>query len=186
MTTPTRKPYLTDLTDDQWTILPPLIPPAKPGGRPRAVAMRAILTPILSLNRTGCPWDLLPHALLPKSTVSDYLAPWRDDGTWPQRREALRAEVRQPQAPAQAPTPSAARIESQAVQTTAQGGARGDDGGKKSKGRKRHSSVEVLGLLLVVFVRSAALDAAVAAPHVLKHVELAASPRLEGSGAAST
>ena len=62
MTTPTRKPYLTDLTDDQWQILQPLIPPAKPGGRPRAVDMRDIINTILYLNRTGCQWDMLPHS----------------------------------------------------------------------------------------------------------------------------
>jgi Putative transposase of IS4/5 family (DUF4096) len=74
MTPPTRKPSLTDLTDDHWHILQPLIPPAKPGGRPRAVDMRAIINTILYLNRTGCPWDRLPHALLPKSTVYAYCA----------------------------------------------------------------------------------------------------------------
>ena len=69
MTTPTRTSSLTDLTDDPWHILQPLMPPAKPGGRPRAVDMRAIIHTILSLNRTGCQWDLLPHELLPKRTV---------------------------------------------------------------------------------------------------------------------
>ena len=148
--------------------------------------MRAILTTLLSLNRTGCQWDRLPHDLRPKSTVYAYFAPWRDAGTWPQMLDALRAEVRTQQAPAREPTPRAARIASQSVQTTAQGGARGDDGGKKSTGRKRHLSVDVLGRLLVVFVSSAALDDAGAAPHVLHHVERAASPRLAVIWAEST
>src|SRR4029453_5583596 len=81
MTTPIRKPYLTDLTDDQWHILQPLIPPAKPGGRPRAVDMREIINTILYLNRTGCQWDMLPHDLIPKSTVYEYFTQWRDNGT---------------------------------------------------------------------------------------------------------
>src|SRR5688572_18504056 len=81
MATPTRNPYPTDLTDDQWAILPPLIPPAKRGGRPRAVDLRAVINTILYLNRTGCQWDMLPHDLLPKSTVYEYFAPWRHDGT---------------------------------------------------------------------------------------------------------
>src|SRR5216683_4858208 len=99
-----RKPYSTDLTDQQWAILEPLIPPAKTGGRPRTVDMREVVNTILYLNRTGCQWDMLPHDLLPKSTVYDYFARWRDDGTWQRIMDALRAQVRT--ADDREPTPS--------------------------------------------------------------------------------
>jgi putative transposase len=105
MAAPTRKPYLTDLPDEQWAVLQPLLPRAKPGGRPRQVDMREVIKPILYLNRTGCQWDLLPHDLVPKSTVYEYFSQWRNDGTWQRLMDALRAAVRQQQAPSHAPPP---------------------------------------------------------------------------------
>ena len=94
MQTTTRTAYATDLSDEQWAILEPLIPPAKRGGRRREVSMREVINTILYLNRTGCQWDMLPHDLLPKSTVYDYFAAWRDNGTWQRMMEALNAQVR--------------------------------------------------------------------------------------------
>jgi putative transposase len=67
-----RRKYPSDLTDEQWAIVGPLIPPAKQsprGGRPRKVNMREVLNTRFYLNRSGCQWDMLPHDLLPKSTV---------------------------------------------------------------------------------------------------------------------
>jgi putative transposase len=176
MTTTTRKPYLTDLTDAQWAILEPLIPPAKHGGRPREVDMREVLNTLFYLNRTGCQWDLLPHDLLPKSTVYQYFKQWREDGTWQGMMDALRAQVRV--ADGREPTPSAGSIDSQTVKTTERGGERGYDGGKKISGRKRHIFVDTLGLLLAVVVTSAALDDGVAAPLVFTQLDKANYPRL--------
>ena len=67
--TVSRKAYPSDLTDKQWVIVAPLLPAAKHGGRRREVNLREVLNSILYLNRTGCQWDMLPHDLLPKSTV---------------------------------------------------------------------------------------------------------------------
>jgi len=95
------------------------VDPAKPGGRPRAVAMHEVINTILYRNRTGGQWDMRPHALLPKSTVYEYCAPWRHDGTWQQMMDALRADVRTQQAPSHEPTLRAASIDSPSVKTTA-------------------------------------------------------------------
>jgi putative transposase len=176
-----RKKYVSDLTDEQWAIVEPLIPPAKQsprGGRPRQVEMREVLNTLFYLNRSGCQWEMLPHDLLPKSTVYDYFAQWRDDGTWTTLVKALRERTRVEAG--HEPTPSAACIDSQSVKTTESGGPeRGYDGGKNIKGRKRHLLVDTLGLLLAVLITSAGLDDGVAAPLLLGHVTPGDVPRLE-------
>jgi putative transposase len=120
---------------------------------------------------------MLPHDVLPKSTVYDSCAQWRDDGTWAKMVTAWRERTRV--AAGRAPTPSAACLESPSVQTTEVGGpARGEDGGKKSTGRKRHLWVETLGVLLAVLMTSASLAAGVAALTLLGPVQAHDFPRL--------
>src|SRR5262245_23368544 len=120
---------------------------------------------------------MLPHALLPKSTVYDSFARWRDDGTWAKLLERLREQTRRHAG--REPTPSAAYIDSQSVQTPAMGGReRGDAGGTKVKGRQRHLVVATLGWLMVVLSTSAGRDDGVAAPPLLQRIEPNDLPRL--------
>ena len=150
------KRYASDLSDAEWAILEPLIPPAKPGGRPRSVDMRQILNGIFYMLRSGGAWRLLPHEYPAWSTVYDYFRKWRNAGVWEQLVRTLRERLRV-QAGRKA-MPSAGIIDSQSVKTTERGGPHGYDGGKKVNGRKRHLLVDTMGLLLKVVVHAANLQ----------------------------
>ena len=131
----------------------------------------------LSRARTGCPWELIPHDRLPKSTVWGYSQPWRDDGTWRRIADASPRKVRV--AEGRDPTPRVASIDGRTAKTTEVGGARGDDGGKKLGGRKRHVAFESPGLLRAATVTAASADDGAAAPRALGQLDRARFPRPE-------
>ena len=87
--------YPSDLTDDEWAIVAPMIPPARHGGRKRSVNVREVLNGIFYVLWTGCQWKALPKDLPPKSTVHDYLELWDWDGTLERIHHALYVAVRE-------------------------------------------------------------------------------------------
>jgi putative transposase len=171
-----RQPYPSDLTDAQWQLIAPLLPPAKPGGRPREVDIRAVANALFYLNREGCSWRALPHDFPHWRTVYDYFAAWNADGTWERVNAALRRQVRV--AAGRPHTPSTASTDSQTVKATEAADSRGYDGAKQTTGRKRHIAVDSLGLLLAVLVTAADVPDAVAARQVLGQLTEARFPRL--------
>jgi transposase len=80
--------YPSDLTDAEWSLVEPLIPPAKRGGRRREVVLREVVNGVMYVLSSGCQWRYVPKDLPPRSTVHDYLTRWRDDGTIEKRRPA--------------------------------------------------------------------------------------------------
>src|SRR3954451_19199740 len=171
-----RQKYPSDLTDEQWASIKHLIP-VYPGGRPRKTSMRDVLDAILYLLRTGCQWRFLPKDFPPKSTVWGYFDQWRKNGTLDRIHDTLSGKVRKREAPGR--PRHTASIDSQSVDTTSGGEARGRDNHKNVVGRKRHIIVDSLGLLLAVVVTGADVDDAAAAPAALRQLEGQPLPHLE-------
>jgi len=108
--------YPSDLIDVEWVLFEPLIPPVKPGGRPRTVCILEVVNAIFYVLRSGCAWRLLPHDFPPWQTVYGYFRSWRKTGVWEQMNDALRESVRVEAGREE--QPSAAILDSQSVKTT--------------------------------------------------------------------
>ncbi len=148
--------YPTDLTDAQWLLIQPLLPPRKwrPGGPGRPPCdVRRVINGILYVTKTGCQWKRLPRTFGPWKTVYGYFNRWSKNKAWASMMDALRQQERKRQG--RKPQPSAGCVDSQSVKTATQGKVKGYDGGKKVNGRKRHLLVDTLGLILGVCVTAA-------------------------------
>ncbi|ERN40899.1 transposase [Rubidibacter lacunae KORDI 51-2] len=150
------KDYTSNLSPDQFALIEPLLPAAKSGGRPRSTSLNAVLNAILYLVVQGCKWQDLPSDFPPTGTVYTYFRNWRLDGTWQRLHDYLRDRTRA--ADGRDPTPSEVVLDSQSVPTAPMvARAVGYDKAKQTKGRKRHTVVDTLGLLMCVAVTAASV-----------------------------
>ncbi len=112
--------YPSDLSDEEWALVGPLIPPAKLGGAKRTVIVREVMNGIMYILSTGCQWRAIPKDLPPRSTVHDYLELWSWDGTLDRIHHALYVACREQEEREVSPT--SAIIDSQSVKSAEKGG----------------------------------------------------------------
>ena len=170
--------YKSDLTDEEWSILEPLVVNKQKGaGRPLEIELRAVVNGILYVVRTGCQWAYLPQEYPNFNSVYYHFNKWCKKGLWEAINTALRERVRR--AAVREAQPSVAILDSQSVKTTEVGGEHGFDGGKKVNGRKRHILVDTIGNLLSVIAHAANIGEREGAKHLLARLPQALWERLE-------
>src|SRR5215213_4511788 len=162
--------YPSDMTDREWAVIAPLLPPAKAGGRPRKTDLRAVMDAIPSIASGGCQWRMLPRDFPPRSTGQGDFYNWRDSRLWETINHLLVLSARELEGRDASPSQSHGRRHRQPECEDDRERRPVGDGGKKVKGRKRHIVTDTLGLMLFVLVHGADVQDRDGAPALLKAI----------------